>query len=217
MSEKVVRDDIFTSIHIEKFQLEVRDTKKGEEELTSEIPNVNEDSIKNLNENGVIKIGSRVIEGDIIIGKITPKIETDLTPEEKLLRAIFGDKAGDVKDTSLRVPSSSSGVIINVNIFSKFKKDKSFKLKFKNNFDLLKNKYKKSLLLLRDEMILKIFKILNNKVCLGIYHKSGTKVLERNKIFDKKSIEENLFPKKNFYDNNIFEELDFIKSLVLDN
>ncbi len=102
ISERVVREDIFTSIHVEEFQLEVRDTKRGEEELTSEIPNVSEEAVKHLDEDGIIRIGAEVKEGDIIIGKITPKGETDPTPEEKLLRAIFGDKAGDVKDASLK-------------------------------------------------------------------------------------------------------------------
>src|SRR5690606_21992578 len=100
ISEKVVREDIFTSIHIEEVELEVRDTKRGEEELTAEIPNVSEETVKNLDENGIVRVGTEVKEGDILIGKITPKGESDPTPEEKLLRAIFGDKAGDVKDAS---------------------------------------------------------------------------------------------------------------------
>jgi DNA-directed RNA polymerase subunit beta len=109
ISERVVRDDIFTSIHIEEFELEVRETKRGEEELTSEIPNVSEEAVRNLDDNGIIRLGAEVKEGDILIGKITPKGETDPTPEEKLLRAIFGDKAGDVKDASLKAPPSLQG------------------------------------------------------------------------------------------------------------
>jgi DNA-directed RNA polymerase subunit beta len=121
ISERVVREDLFTSVHIEVFDMEVRDTKLGEEELTSDIPNVSEDATKDLDENGLIRIGAHVNEGDIIIGKITPKGESDPTPEEKLLRAIFGDKAGDVKDASLKLPPSMSGI----------KKRKSLKLKKK--------------------------------------------------------------------------------------
>jgi DNA-directed RNA polymerase subunit beta len=119
ISEKVVRDDIYTSIHVEEFELEVRDTKRGEEELTSEIPNVSEEAVKHLDENGIIRIGAEVKEGDILIGKITPKGETDPTPEEKLLRAIFGDKAGDVKDASMKAPPSLKGVVIETKLFSR--------------------------------------------------------------------------------------------------
>ena len=111
ISERIIRDDIFTSIHIDEYSLEVRDTKRGMEELTSDIPNVSEEATKDLDEKGVIRVGAEVKEGDILIGKITPKGETDPSPEEKLLRAIFGDKAGDVKDASLKaVPSSVKGV-----------------------------------------------------------------------------------------------------------
>jgi len=124
LSERVVKDDIFTSLHIEHFELDVRDTKLGEEELTNDIPNVSEDSTKDLDENGIIRIGAWVKEGDILIGKITPKGESDPTPEEKLLRAIFGDKAGDVKDASLKAPPSTKGIIINKQLFARAKKDK---------------------------------------------------------------------------------------------
>ena len=122
LSERVVREDIFTSVHIESFDLDVRDTKLGEEELTNDIPNVSEDATKDLDENGIIRIGAWVKEGDILIGKITPKGETDPTPEEKLLRAIFGDKAGDVKDASLKVPPSTKGVVIAKQLFARAKK-----------------------------------------------------------------------------------------------
>ncbi len=122
LSERVVREDIFTSVHIESFELDVRDTKLGEEELTNDIPNVSEDATKDLDENGIIRIGAWVKESDILIGKITPKGETDPTPEEKLLRAIFGDKAGDVKDASLKVPPSISGVVIGKQLFARAKK-----------------------------------------------------------------------------------------------
>ncbi|MCB0686034.1 MAG: DNA-directed RNA polymerase subunit beta, partial [Saprospiraceae bacterium] len=132
LSERVVREDIFTSIHIEHFELDVRDTKLGEEELTNDIPNVSEDATKDLDENGIIRIGAWVEEGDILIGKITPKGESDPTPEEKLLRAIFGDKAGDVKDASLKAPPSTKGVVIDKQLFARAKKDKTKKAQEKN-------------------------------------------------------------------------------------
>ena len=113
ISERVVREDIFTSLHIDEYNIEVRDTKRGLEELTADIPNVSEEATRELDENGLIRVGAEVQEGDILIGKITPKGETDPSPEEKLLRAIFGDKAGDVKDASLKVPPSVRGVVIN--------------------------------------------------------------------------------------------------------
>jgi DNA-directed RNA polymerase subunit beta len=122
LSERVVREDVFTSIHIENFELDVRDTKLGEEELTNDIPNVSEEATKDLDENGIIRVGAWVKDGDILIGKITPKGETDPTPEEKLLRAIFGDKAGDVKDASLKVPPSVTGVVIGKRLFARAKK-----------------------------------------------------------------------------------------------
>ena len=122
ISERVVREDIFTSIHIESFELDVRDTKLGEEELTNDIPNVSEEATKDLDENGIIRIGAWVKESDILIGKITPKGESDPTPEEKLLRAIFGDKAGDVKDASLKAPPSTQGIVINKQLFARAKK-----------------------------------------------------------------------------------------------
>jgi len=127
INEKIIRDDIFTSIHIDEYSLEVRDTKRGMEELTPDIPNVSEDATKDLDEKGIIRIGAEVKEGDILIGKITPKGETDPSPEEKLLRAIFGDKAGDVKDASLRVSPSIKGVIVDKKLFSRAIKDKKQK------------------------------------------------------------------------------------------
>src|SRR5437762_6172048 len=163
ISERVVRDDIFTSLHIEEFELEVRDTKRGEEELTSEIPNVSEEAVKHLDENGIIRVGAEVKEGDILIGKITPKGETDPTPEEKLLRAIFGDKAGDVKDASLKAPPSLKGVVIDTKLFSRPKRDKDVRTKSKKELDALKNRYSKSLTDLRNEMIKKLTALLTGK------------------------------------------------------
>jgi DNA-directed RNA polymerase subunit beta len=129
ISERIVQQDIFTSLHIEHFELDVRDTKLGEEELTQDIPNVSEDATKDLDENGIVRIGAWIAEGDILIGKITPKGETDPTPEEKLLRAIFGDKAGDVKDASLKAPPGTQGIIIDKQLFARAKKDKNQKQK----------------------------------------------------------------------------------------
>ena len=123
ISERVVSEDVYTSIHIEEFELQVRETKRGEEELTREIPNVSEEAVKNLDEDGIIREGAEVKEGDILIGKITPKGETDPTPEEKLLRAIFGDKAGDVKDASLKAPPGLKGTVIKTRLFSRKKRD----------------------------------------------------------------------------------------------
>ena len=143
----------FTSKNL---SLEVRDTKRGEEEFTSEIPNVSEEAVKHLDENGIIRIGAEVREGDILIGKITPKGETDPTPEEKLLRAIFGDKAGDVKDASLKAPPSLKGVVIETKLFSRPKRDKDIRTKSKKELDALKNKYSKQLTDLREEMIKKL-------------------------------------------------------------
>ena len=131
ISERIVREDVFTSLHIEEFILEVRETKRGMEELTNDIPNVSIDATKDLDDNGIIRIGAEVNEGDILIGKITPKGETDPTPEEKLLRAIFGDKAGDVKDASLKAPPSMKGVVIDKKLFSRVIRDKKNKVKEK--------------------------------------------------------------------------------------
>jgi len=145
ISERVVREDIFTSIHIEEFELQVRDTKRGEEELTREIPNVSEEATKNLNEQGIIRVGAEVFPGDIIVGKITPKGETDPTPEEKLLKAIFGDKAGDVKDASLKAPPGMHGIVIETKLFSRKNKEPKEKKEDKKNIEFLENQKKKEI------------------------------------------------------------------------
>lgn len=221
ISEKVVRDDIFTSIHIEEFELEVRDTKRGEEELTPEIPNVSEDAVKNLDENGIIRIGAEVKEGDILIGKITPKGETDPTPEEKLLRAIFGDKAGDVKDASLKAAPSLRGVVIDTKLFSRPKKDKDLRAKSKKEVDVLKNKYSKELTAVRAKMINKLVKLLEGKTSQGIKHKFGDEIISKGVKFNQKNIEENLFPAKNIYRDestyNVQEEVNLIADINLEN
>jgi DNA-directed RNA polymerase subunit beta len=144
ISEKVVKEDLFTSIHISEFETEVRDTKLGEEELTPDIPNVSEEATKDLDQNGIIRIGATIKEGDIIIGKITPKGESDPTPEEKLLRAIFGDKAGDAKDASLKAPSGTEGVVIDKKLFQRAKKDKNAKVREKAQLDKIEKTHEKN-------------------------------------------------------------------------
>ena len=220
MSEKVVRDDIFTSIHIEEFELEVRDTKRGEEELTSEIPNVSEETVRNLDENGVVRVGSEVKEGDILIGKITPKGESDPTPEEKLLRAIFGDKAGDVKDASKKAPPSLKGVVIDTKLFARPKKDKDQRDKSKAELKLVMKQYGKDLLEVRKIMIEKTVALLAGKTCGGIRHKFGTVIVEKGVKLTAKNIEELLFPDKNLYrDESTYavpEEANLLSDLIVE-
>ncbi len=221
ISEKVVRNDIFTSIHIDEYELEVRDTKRGEEELTSEIPNVSEESVKHLDENGIIRIGAEVKEGDILIGKITPKGESDPTPEEKLLRAIFGDKAGDVKDASMKAPPSLRGVVINTQLFKRPKKDKDNRAKDKKKVETLKTKYSQDLTALKNIMIEKLLVLLDGKTCQGVKHKFGEEILSKGVKFSRKNIEANIFSEKNAYRDesqyNVPEEANLIADLKLDN
>ena len=221
ISERVVRDDVFTSIHIDEYELEVRDTKRGEEELTSEIPNVSEEAVKNLDENGIIRVGAEIKEGDILIGKITPKGETDPTPEEKLLRAIFGDKAGDVKDASLKASPSLQGVVIDTKLFTRPKKDKDLREKSKKEVLTLKAHYSKDLTVVRNEMIDKIFSLLQGKTSQGVKHKFGDEVISKGVKFNKTNITENIFPEKNIYRDesnyNVQEEVNLISDLNLDN
>ncbi|HNP18161.1 MAG TPA: DNA-directed RNA polymerase subunit beta [Fulvivirga sp.] len=221
ISEKVVRNDVYTSIHIEEFELEVRDTKRGEEELTSEIPNVSEEAVKHLDEYGVIRVGAEVKEGDILIGKITPKGESDPTPEEKLLRAIFGDKAGDVKDASMKAPPSLRGVVIDTKLFSRPKKDKDLRAKSKKEVEILKNKYSKQLLGLRAQVIEKLTTLLSGKTSQGIKHKFGDEIISKGVKFSGKNIENNLFPEKNIYKDestyNVPEEVNLVSDVNLDN
>jgi len=168
LSERVVRDDVFTSLHIENFELDVRDTKLGEEELTNDIPNVSEEATKDLDENGVIRVGAWINEGNILIGKITPKGESDPTPEEKLLRAIFGDKAGDVKDASLKAPPSTKGVIINKQLFARAKKDKFQKVQEKEILSKLDDRHEVTLNELKTILIDKLMVLLKGKVSQGV-------------------------------------------------
>ena len=168
ISERVVSQDIFTSLHVEEFELEVRDTKRGEEELTPDIPNVSEEATKDLDEDGIIRVGAEVKEGDILIGKITPKGESDPSPEEKLLRAIFGDKAGDVKDASLKTPPSIAGVVIDTKLFSRAKK--TTKAEEKAQLEKLDNKHDKAVKDLKNTLIEKLFEIVNGKTSQGVYN-----------------------------------------------
>ena len=168
ISERVVSQDIFTSLHIEEFELEVRDTKRGEEELTPDIPNVSEEATKDLDENGIIRVGAEVKEGDILIGKITPKGESDPSPEEKLLRAIFGDKAGDVKDASLKTPPSIAGVVIDTKLFSRAKK--TTKAEEKLAIEKLDARHNKAIKELKESLIDKLFTIVNGKTSQGVYN-----------------------------------------------
>ncbi len=168
LSERVVREDVFTSLHIEHFEVDVRDTKLGEEELTNDIPNVSEEATKDLDENGIIRIGAWVKEGDILIGKITPKGESDPTPEEKLLRAIFGDKAGDVKDASFKAPPSLKGVVIGKDIFSRTKKDQSQRDAEKATLLKLEDTHKVNLNELKTVLVDKLFQLVKGKVSQGV-------------------------------------------------
>ncbi len=168
ISEKVVKNDVFTSLHIEEFSLDVRDTKRGVEELTSDIPNVSLEAIKDLDEYGLIRVGAEVNEGDILIGKITPKGETDPTPEEKLLRAIFGDKAGDVKDASLKAPPSTKGVVVDKKLFSRVLKDRKTKTKEKIVLDKLDEEFNKDSLELKSKLIDKLMVLVSGKTSQGV-------------------------------------------------
>jgi DNA-directed RNA polymerase subunit beta len=188
ISEKVVRDDIFTSIHIDEYSLEVRDTKLGNEELTNDIPNVSEEATKDLDENGMIRIGAEIKPGDILIGKITPKGESDPTPEEKLLRAIFGDKAGDVKDASLKASPSLHGVVIDKKLFTRAIKDKRKRAKDKEDIDTLENIYYKKFDDLKEILIEKLFNIVNGKTAQGIYNDLGEEIIPKGKKYTLKML-----------------------------
>ncbi|WMI65895.1 DNA-directed RNA polymerase subunit beta [Aestuariibaculum sp. YM273] len=188
ISEKVVREDIFTSVHIDEYSLEVRDTKLGNEELTNDIPNVSEEATKDLDENGMIRVGAEVKPGDILIGKITPKGESDPTPEEKLLRAIFGDKAGDVKDASLKASPSLNGVVIDKKLFSRAVKDKRKRAQDKDDIIALEGIYDRKFDELKEVLIEKLFNIVNGKTAQGIYNDLGEEVLPKGKKFTLKML-----------------------------
>ncbi|OGU31226.1 MAG: DNA-directed RNA polymerase subunit beta, partial [Ignavibacteria bacterium GWA2_35_9] len=177
ISNKVVSEDVYTSIHIEEFELQVRETKRGEEELTREIPNVSEEAVKNLDENGIIREGAEVKEGDILIGKITPKGETDPTPEEKLLRAIFGDKAGDVKDASLKAPPGLKGTVIKTRLFSRKRKDNEAKKVEKKQLETLEVEHMQRLAAHYQKLVEKLTKLSEGDATTGIRDLDGSIVL----------------------------------------
>ncbi len=188
ISEKVVRDDIFTSIHIDEYSLEVRDTKLGNEELTNDIPNVSEEATKDLDENGMIRIGAEIKPGDILIGKITPKGESDPTPEEKLLRAIFGDKAGDVKDASLKASPSLHGVVIDKKLFSRAIKDKRKRAQDKEDIAKLEDIYDVKFEELKSVLVQKLFSIVGGKTAQGIFNDLGEEVFPKGKKYTLKML-----------------------------
>ena len=186
ISEKVVREDFFTSIHIDEYSLDVRDTKLGMEELTSDIPNVSEDATSDLDENGMIRVGAEVKSGDILIGKITPKGESDPTPEEKLLRAIFGDKAGDVKDASLKAPPSLRGIVIDKKLFTRTIKDKRRRTEDKELLKNLELKYDKIFDDLKSKLVEKLYSMLSGKTCQGIFNDLGEELIPKGKKYTQK-------------------------------
>ena len=188
ISERVVREDIFTSVHVEEFTLEVRETKRGNEELTRDIPNVGNDATKDLDENGIIRIGAEVKEGDILIGKITPKGESDPTPEEKLLRAIFGDKAGDVKDASLKVPPSLHGVVIDKKLFARVIRDRKARAREKELLAKPEEEFRFECEELKDKLISRLLILLNGKLSNGVYTNHREEVIPKKVKFSAKTL-----------------------------
>ncbi|MBR4229403.1 MAG: DNA-directed RNA polymerase subunit beta [Bacteroidales bacterium] len=188
ISERVVREDIYTSVHVEEFTLEVRETKRGNEELTRDIPNVGNDATKDLDENGIIRVGAEVKEGDILIGKITPKGESDPTPEEKLLRAIFGDKAGDVKDASLKVPPSLHGVVIDKKLFARVVRDRKARAREKELLAKPEEEYRFECEELKERLISQLLVILNGKVSNGVYTNHREELIPKKVKFTAKTL-----------------------------
>ncbi|MBZ4674651.1 MAG: DNA-directed polymerase subunit beta [Bacteroidota bacterium] len=190
LNERIVREDIFTSVHVEEFSLEVRETKRGLEELTSDIPNVSEEATKDLDERGIVRIGARIQPGDILIGKITPKGESDPSPEEKLLRAIFGDKAGDVKDASLKASPSLKGVVIETNLFSKAAKKGKGKLSNKALLPKLDEEYEEKMEELRKKLIDKLLVLTEGKTSAGVKDYTNMEVIPKGSKFTPKVLNE---------------------------
>ncbi|MFC2087298.1 DNA-directed RNA polymerase subunit beta [Bacteroidota bacterium] len=215
ISEKVVREDVFTSIHIEEHLLEVRDTKRGLEELTSDIPNVSEEATKDLDENGLIRIGAHIQPGDILIGKITPKGESDPSPEEKLLRAIFGDKAGDVKDASLKASPSTDGVVIDKKLFSRTMKDKKARVAEKPLITKLDEEFQTNVSKLTSKLIDKLFILVNGKTSQGVKDYLNADIIPKGTKFTQKNLQEvdylNINPNKWTTDK---DKNDTIKQLI---
>ena len=190
LSERVVREDLFTSVHIEEMVVNVRETKRGAEELTADIPNVSEEATKDLDENGMIRVGADIQAGDIIIGKITPKGESDPTPEEKLLKAIFGDKAGDVKDASLKARPSFKGVVIDKKLFSKSVKDKRKRSEDKGELEVLETAFAKKKTELKSMLISKLFTLLSGKTSQGMFTRLGECVITKGTKYTLKAFQE---------------------------
>jgi DNA-directed RNA polymerase subunit beta len=215
ISERIVREDIFTSLHIEEFTLEVRDTKRGIEELTNDIPNVSAEATKDLDDNGLVRIGAEITEGDILIGKITPKGESDPTPEEKLLRAIFGDKAGDVKNASLKAPPSMKGVVIDKKLFSRVIKDRKSKSKDKDIVVELDEQFSKQTSELKNKLVDKLNVLLSNKTSQGVYNNFKEVIVPKKAKFTQKILTgidyTNINPNKWTTDK---ERNEMIKSLI---
>ena len=188
INEKVVREDLFTSIHISEYELEVRDTKLGEEELTPDIPNVSEEATKDLDENGIVRMGAAIKEGDILIGKITPKGESDPTPEEKLLRAIFGDKAGDAKDASLKAPNGVEGVVIGKKLFQRAKKDKNAKIREKASLEKLEKIHERNVEEIKELLLNKLQTLLKDKPSAGVSNNFGEMQIGKSAKFNAKNL-----------------------------
>jgi len=225
VSESLVKKDYYTSVHIEEFEIQVRDTKRGEEELTREIPNVSEEATKNLDENGIIRLGAEVKSGDILVGKVTPKGETEPTPEEKLLKAIFGSKAGDVKDASLKLPAGMEGVVIDTKLFSRKKKDPKTKKEDKKNVELLEIETNKRVSEINNQFKAILFEKFGGKATLGISTHDGRNVVKKGaKItatsFDKVDLEliDYTEPWFNSDENNseVRKHFEIYKELMLD-
>ena len=217
ISEKVVKDDIFTSVHVDEYSLDVRDTKRGLEELTSDIPNVSEEATKDLDENGIIRVGAEVKEGDILIGKITPKGESDPTPEEKLLRAIFGDKAGDVKDASLKVSPSVNGVVIDKKLFSKAIKDRKSKAADKPIVEQLDAEEVMKQAELKSSLIEKLLSILGTKKSEGVINVFKEQVIKKGVKFTEKTLKSIDFIHINSKNWTKDEEINFLVDTTLHN
>ena len=190
ISERVIREDIFTSIHIDEYTLDVRDTKLGVEELTNDIPNVSEDATKDLDENGIVRIGANIKPGDILIGKVTPKGESDPTPEEKLLRAIFGDKAGDVKDASLKASPSLEGVVIGKKLFARAVKTKQKRSKEKDEAAALDAAFVAKAEELKDRLLEKLFYLVNGKTSQGVFNDLGEEIIPKGRKHTQKGLKE---------------------------
>mgnify|MGYP001771339432 CR=1 FL=1 len=185
INERLVREDILTSVHVDEFSLAVRETKRGMEELTSDIPNVSEDATKNLDENGIVRIGTSIVPGDILIGKITPKGESDPSPEEKLLRAIFGDRAGDVKDASLKAPPSLSGVVVGKCLFAKASKTRSSRAADKVTLQKLQDEFDKHVEQLKSVLVEKLLVLTKDKTSVGIKNNLGEEAIAKGAKFTK--------------------------------